>query len=106
IANGTDAPVEDVNPLKSYYASVSRKVESSGKAFFPEQKMTREEAIYSYTLGNAKAAFEEKFKGSLSEGKVADIVIVSKNLITCEEQEILEAKVPYTIVDGKVKYKS
>lgn len=106
IANGTDAPVEDVDPLKSYYASVSRKIESSGVAFFPEQKMTREEAIYSYTLGNARAAFEEKFKGSLSEGKVADIVIVSKNLITCEEQEILDAKVLYTIVDGKVKYKS
>jgi len=105
VANGTDAPVEDVNPIKSFYASVTRKREDTGLVFFPEQKMTREEAIYSYTLGNAYAAFEETFKGSLRPGKVADIVILSNDLINCSDDEILNTKVLYTITDGKIRYK-
>jgi hypothetical protein len=104
IANGTDAPVEDVDPMKSFYASVTRKREDNGFAFFTEQAMTRQEAIYSYTLGNAYAAREEGFKGSLTIGKVADIVILDKNLVTCADEEILKTKVLYTITDGKVKY--
>lgn len=106
IANGTDAPVEDVNPLESYYASVTRKRADTGLEFFPEQRMTREEAIYSYTLGNAYAAFEEDIKGSIEIGKVADIVILSHDLIHCTDDEILETQVLYTIVDGEVKYKN
>ncbi|MBL0099705.1 MAG: amidohydrolase family protein [Saprospiraceae bacterium] len=106
VANGTDAPVEDVDPIKSFYASVTRKREDSGFEFFPEQKMTRKEAIYSYTLGNAYAAFEEKIKGSLRPGKVADIVILSKDLINCSEEDILKTKVLYTITDGKVRFES
>ncbi len=105
IANGTDAPVEDVDPIKSFYASVTRKRADTGLEFFPEQRMTREEAVRSYTLGNAYAAFEEKHKGSLRVGKFGDIVILSKNLITCTDEEILEADVLYTIVDGKILYK-
>lgn len=105
IANGTDAPVEDVDPVKSFYASVTRKRTDTGLEFFPEQRMTREEAVRSYTLGNAYAAFEEKQKGSLRVGKFGDIVILSKNLITCTDEEILDAAVLYTIVDGKILYK-
>ena len=105
IANGTDAPVEDVDPIKSFYASVTRKREDSGLVFFSEQSMTRAEAIYSYTLGNAFAAFEENIKGSLRQGKVADIVILSKDLSTCSDDEILQTKVLYTITDGKIRYK-
>jgi len=106
IANGTDAPVEDVDPLESFYASVTRKRADTGLEFFTEQKMTREEGLYSYTLWNAFAAFEEKDKGSLELGKLADVVILTKDLRTCEDAEILEADVLYTIVGGKVKYQN
>jgi len=104
IANGTDAPVEDVDPIPSFYASVTRKRIDNGMEFFTEQAMTREEAIHSYTLGNAYAAFEDDIKGSLVPGKVADIAIMSKDLIQCSDEEILEAEVLYTIIDGKVKF--
>ncbi len=105
IANGTDAPVEDVDPIPSFYASVTRKRIDTGFEFYPEQSMTREEAIYSYTLGNAYAAFEENIKGSIEKGKYADIVILSKNLIQCSDEEIPETEVLYTIVNGKVKFR-
>ncbi len=105
IANGTDAPVEDVNPLPSLYASVTRKRTDTGMEFFTEQKMTREEALYSYTLGNAFAGFEEKEKGSIEVGKLGDFVILSKDLLNCADDEILDAKVLYSIVGGEVKYK-
>lgn len=106
VANGTDAPVEDVDPIKSFYASVTRKREDNGMVFFPEQAMTRAEAIYSYTLGNAYAAFEDTWKGSIKPGKVADLVILSNDLIQCADDEILKTKIIYTIIDGKVKYKN
>ncbi|MBK6363102.1 MAG: amidohydrolase [Saprospiraceae bacterium] len=105
IANGTDVPVEDLNPFKSLYASVTRKNVTQDLTFFPEQKMTREEALYSYTLGNAYAAFEDEIKGSLTVGKFADIVILDKNILSCPENEILQTKVLYTIVNGEVKYR-
>jgi predicted amidohydrolase YtcJ len=104
IANGTDAPVEDVDPIKSYYASVTRRRIDTGLAFFPEQSMTREEALYSYTLGNAFAGFEEGLKGSLEPGKLADLVVLSKDLLTCTDEEILETEVLMTMVGGEVKY--
>ncbi len=104
IANGTDAPVEDVDPIPSFYASVTRKRIDNGFEFYPEQSMTRNEALYSYTLGNAYAAFEEDIKGSLSEGKLADIVILSEDLLNCSDEEILDTEVLYTIVGGEVKY--
>ena len=106
VTNGTDAPVEDVDPIASYYASVTRKRSDSGMAFFPEQSMTRVEALKSYTLSNAYAAFEEKDKGSLETGKLADVTVLSKNLLTCSDEEILQAKVMYTIIGGKVKYQA
>ncbi len=105
IANGTDAPVEDISPIECYYASVTRKRSDTGFEFFPEQRMTRAEAIYSYTLGNAFAAFEESDKGSLSVGKLADIVVLSKDLTKCTDEEILETEILYTIIGGEVKYK-
>ena len=105
IANGTDAPVEDVDPLESFYASVTRKRADTGLEFFTEQKMTREEGLYSYTLGNAFAGFEEKDKGSLEVGKLADVTVLTKDLRDCPDGEILEAEVVYTIVGGEVKFK-
>lgn len=106
IANGTDAPVEDVDPIESFYASVTRKRIDNGFEFFPEQKMTRKEAIASYTINNAYAAFEENLKGSIEIGKLADFVLLSENLIECSDEEILDTKILMTIVDGVVKYKN
>ncbi len=105
VGNGTDAPVEDVNPIPSYYASVTRKAKD-GKVFYGDQKMSRLEALRSYTLNNAFAAFEEDIKGSLSLGKLADITVLTKDITTIPDDEILTAKVAYTIIGGKVVYKA
>ncbi|NIM48452.1 MAG: amidohydrolase family protein [Gemmatimonadales bacterium] len=103
VANGSDAPVEDVDPIASFYASVSRRTKD-GSAFFPDERMSREEALRSYTLNNAYAAFEEDVKGSLASGKLADIVVLSKDIMTIPEDQIPTAQVVYTIVGGKVLY--
>jgi predicted amidohydrolase YtcJ/poly(3-hydroxybutyrate) depolymerase len=103
VTNGTDVPVEDVDPIESFYASVTRKL-PSGAAFFRNQCMTREEALRSYTRDCAYAAFEETLKGTLSPGKLADIVVLSGDIMSCPEDEIRKAKVVYTIVGGKVLY--
>ncbi len=101
MANGTDAPVEEVNPLPCLYAAVTRKRTDSGMAFFPYQKMTRTEALLSYTLWNAFAAFEEKDKGSLTPGKYADIIVLDTDLLQCPPEQMLKAKVIKTILAGK-----
>src|SRR5207302_785207 len=103
IANGTDAPVEDIDPIPSFYASVSRKLKD-GKVFFPAQRMTRMEALRSYTINAAYADFDEAIKGSLRVGKLADITVVSKDLMTVPEDQIQSAEVLYTIVGGKVQF--
>jgi predicted amidohydrolase YtcJ len=103
VGNGTDAPVEDVSPLASFYASVSRKLKD-GTVFYPDQRMSREEALRSYTVNNAYAAFEEKLKGALEPGKLADITVLSRDIMTIPEDEILATVVVYTIVGGKVAF--
>jgi predicted amidohydrolase YtcJ len=103
VGNGTDTPVEDVDPIASYYASVSRKLKD-GSVFFPGQRMSRMEALRSYTLNNAYAAFEDDIKGSLKAGKLADVTVLSKDILTIPEDQIPTAKVDYTIVGGKVLY--
>ncbi len=103
VTNGTDAPVEDVDPIASFYASVTRRM-ANGEEFHPEQRMTREEALRSYTLSAAYAAFEEDIKGSLTVGKLADVTVLSKDILTVPEGQIRDAKVLYTIVGGEVKY--
>jgi predicted amidohydrolase YtcJ len=103
ITNGTDVPVEPINAIASYYSSVSRMM-NNGKRFTPEQAMTREEALAAYTLNNAIAAFEEDYKGTLTPGKYADMVVLSQNLLTVEEDKIPETTVDITIVGGQVRY--
>lgn len=105
ICNGTDSPVEDVDPIKCFYSSVTRK-SADGSSFYPDQKMTRIEALKSYTVNGAYAAFEENMKGTIAPGKFADIVVLSNDLLNCSDEEILSTKVLYTIVGGKVEYKS
>jgi predicted amidohydrolase YtcJ len=101
ICNGTDAPVEDVDPIPCFYASVTRKMKN-GELFYPDQRMTREQALRSYTINGAYAFFQEDLLGSLSPGKLADITVLSKDIMTVPEDEILEAEVVYTIVGGKL----
>lgn len=103
ITNGTDVPVEPIDAIPSYYASVSR-MTVEGKRFVPEQAMTREEALESYTINNAIAAFEEDLKGSLTPGKYADIVVLSQNILTVNEDAIPDTAVDLTIVGGEVRY--
>jgi predicted amidohydrolase YtcJ len=105
VTNGTDAPVEDVDPIPNYYAAVTRKL-SNGKVFYPDQRMSRTEALRAYTIQNAFAAFEENVKGSLSAGKLADITVLTKDITKVPDEEIKTAKVAYTIVGGKVVYKA
>lgn len=103
INNGTDAPVEDIDPFASYAASVTR-IMNNGKAFFPEQGMTRLEALRSYTLGNAYSAFEEGIKGSLEIGKLADLAVLSDNLLTAPDAKLANIQVDYTLVGGEIRY--
>ena len=103
VTNGTDTPVEDIDPIASFYATVSRKL-ADGSVFFADQRLSREQALQSYTLNNAYAAFEEDLKGSLTPGKLADIVILSKDIMTIPEDEIPTTEVLYTIVGGDVLY--
>jgi predicted amidohydrolase YtcJ len=103
VTNGTDTPVEDVNPIASYYATVSRRMKD-GEIFYPDQRMSRMEALRSYTASNAYAAFEETTKGSLAPGKLADITVLSKDILTIPEAEIPTAEVLYTIVGGRILY--
>jgi predicted amidohydrolase YtcJ len=103
VINGTDVPVEPVNPLGSFYASVTRKM-ADGEPFFPEQCMTRGEALRSYTRDAAYAAFEENEKGTLAAGKLADMVVLTNNLRSCRDDEILTTRVDLTIVGGKIVF--
>ncbi len=105
VANGTDAPVEDVDPIANYYATVTRRT-SSGDQFFPAQRMTRMEGLRSYTVEPAYAAFEENLKGRLKVGMLGDITVLSQDLLTVPEQEILKTRVEYTIVGGKIAWQS
>ena len=103
ICNGTDAPVEDVDPIPCFYATVTR-IMKNGQAFYPDQKMSREEALRSYTIHCAYASFQEDILGSLTPGKLADITVLSKDIMTVPDEEILDTEILYTIVGGKVMY--
>jgi predicted amidohydrolase YtcJ len=96
IANGTDAPVEYVDTTAGFYAFVTRKMKS-GESFFPDQKMSRAEALKAYTLNGAYAAFEESSKGSLAPGKLADIAVLSKDIMTIPDQEILTTECSHVV---------
>ena len=103
VGNGTDAPVEDVSPIACYYASVTRRLKD-GTTFYPSQKMSRMQALRSYTVENAYAAFEEELKGTLQVGKLGDVTVLSQDILTVPEDRILKTEVEYTIVGGKVVY--
>ena len=103
VTNGTDTPVEDVSPISSFYSSVVRQ-DRDGNEFFPGQRMTRLEALQSYTINNAYAAFEEDIKGSITVGKLADITVLDRDIMTVPEAEIARAQVDMTIVGGEIRF--
>ncbi|MCF8261554.1 MAG: amidohydrolase [Melioribacteraceae bacterium] len=103
VCNGTDAPVEDVSPIQNYYSTVTRKLDD-GSTFFPEQAMTRMEALRSATIYSAYAAFEENIKGSITKGKLADMVVLSNDILTVPSAEIKSTEILYTVIDGKIVY--
>ena len=100
VGNGTDAPVESVDPIANYFAAVTRRT-----AFGRDQKMNRLEALRSYTVNNAFAAFEEDVKGTLTVGKLADITVLSRDITRVPEDQITDAAIVYTIVGGKIVYR-
>jgi predicted amidohydrolase YtcJ len=106
IAFGTDYSVEPLPPLEGIYAAVTRKdrLGEPGDGWFPDQKLTAEEALELYTLGSAYAQFMENRKGMIKEGYLADMVIYDRDFMTGPEEEIMQALVDYTIVGGKVVY--
>ena len=105
VTNGTDAPVEDIDPIANYYATVTRRT-ADGRPFYADQKMSRIDALRSYTIQNAFAAFEDDIKGTLSPGKLADITVLTRDITTVPEDEIRQARVAYTIIGGRVVYES
>ena len=108
VINGTDTPVEPVNPIPCFYASVTRKTikkEPEG-GYEADQRMTREQALRSYTLDAAYGAFEEDIKGSIKVGKLADFTVLSQDIMTVPDDAIMDTKVQMTIVRGDKKYEA
>jgi len=103
VVNGTDAPVEDVDPIPNFDAMVSRRL-ADGSRFFPEHALTRDEALAASTARGAWAIFAENEIGSLEPGKRADVTILSKDILKVPEMEIRDARVDYTIVGGEVLF--
>ena len=103
---GTNASYYPINPLLGIYAAVTRQTLSGQPpaGWFPEQRVTLEEAIRFFTLANAYATFEENIKGSLKEGKLADVVVLDRDILSRPPKELLETQVLYTIFDGRIVY--
>ena len=106
VPNGTDSPVESYNPFLSMYCAVTRMDEHGEPkgGWYPEQAMTREEALRSYTTWGAYAGFEEKLKGSIEPGKLADFVIIDRDYMTCPAEEIKDIQVLQTVLGGETVY--
>ncbi len=104
ITNGTDVPVEQISPIASFHCSVTRDMVGTDSAFFPDQKLSREQALKTYTVNGAYVAFQDHENGSLTPGKWADITVLSRDIMTVPPDSILKTQVLYTIVGGKVVY--
>jgi predicted amidohydrolase YtcJ len=106
VANGSDFPVEDPDPILGFYAAVTRQDPNGQPAagWFPDQRMTREEALRSWTAAGAYAAFEENLKGSLTPGKMADFVVLSRDIMRIDAREIPSARVTLTVLGGEAVY--
>lgn len=107
VPNGTDSPVESYNPFLSMYCAVTRMDEHGEPAggWHPEEAMTREEALRSYTNWGAYAGFEEKLKGSIEVGKLADFIVIDRDIMTCPATEIKDIQVLETVLGGETVYR-
>ena len=105
LAFGTDYPVEPLTPFRGIYAAVTRKNEAGTREYYPEQKLTIEEALAAYTTGSAYAEYAEKEKGTLAKGMLADFVVLDRDLTRIPPKEILGTKVLTTVVGGKTVYR-
>lgn len=106
LAFGTDYPVEPVTPFRGLYAAVTRKSEDGKQEFFPAQRLTMDQAIAAYTTGSAFAEFEEKEKGKLMPGMLADLVVLDRDVTASSPEKILTTKVLRTVVGGKTVYQA
>jgi predicted amidohydrolase YtcJ len=108
IANGSDFPVEEPNPMLGVYASITRQDETGHppSGWQPDQRMSRDETLKSFTINAAFAAHAEKDLGSLAPGKLADLVVLSKDIMTVAPKEILTTTVTTTIIGGKIVFES
>jgi predicted amidohydrolase YtcJ len=106
LAFGTDYPVEPVTPFRGLYAAVTRKSENGKQEYFPEQKLTMDQAIAAYTTGSAFAEFEEKEKGQLAAGMLADFVVLDRDITAASAEKELGTKVLRTVVGGKTVYEA
>jgi len=106
LAFGTDYPVEPITPFRGVYCAVTRKNEAGTKEYFPEQKLTIEQALAAYTTGSAYAQFAEKEKGVLAPGTLADFVVLDRDITKVDPPEILKTKVLRTVVGGKTVYQA
>lgn len=104
LAFGTDYPVEPVTPFRGLYAAVTRQSEDGKKSYYPEQKLTIEQAIAAYTIGSAYAEFAEKQKGKLEPGMLADFVVLDQDITSVPFPKILTTQVLRTVVGGKTVY--
>lgn len=104
LAFGTDYPVEPITPFRGLYVAVTRKNEAGTKEYFPEEKLTIAQAIAAYTTGSAYAQFDEKEKGVLQPGMLADFVVLDRDITKVAPEEILKTRVLRTVVGGKTVY--
>ena len=106
VAGGSDAPVERGEPLIEFYAAVARKdlQGRSGEGWHPEEKMTRDQALKAFTVWAAFAAFEEGVRGTLEPGKLADLTVFDRDIMTVPELDILKARNLMTIINGEIVY--
>ena len=106
LAFGTDYSVEPVSPFRGLYAAVTRKSENGKQEYFPEQRLTMDQAIAAYTTGSAYAEFEEKEKGKIIAGMLADFVVLDRDLTASSPEKLLGTKVLRTVVGGKTVYEA
>jgi predicted amidohydrolase YtcJ len=106
VASGTDSPVTPYDPFPSLWASIARRTEVMGVQMGAEQGVTREEAIRLYTINGAYHTFEEGIKGIIELGKLADMIVIDRDILTCPEEDIKDTKVLRTILGGRTVYKA
>jgi hypothetical protein len=106
LAFGTDYPVGPITPFRGLYAAITRRSEDGKQEYFPDQRVTMDQAIAAYTTGSAFAEFEEKQKGQIVPGMLADFTVLDRDITAVSPQKLLGTKVLRTVVGGKTVYEA